>query len=151
MASSEGGEEEEQFEDYHVTDDEIRDMQAEAKEMFTENPELRSLSDEELEEKGKQDGTDRLMVLRNLLFQRVQQGEISVEEANRLIKHAHIKNTSEAVRKMEVIYEIKKRELESMRASSSASKQAIQEHIQSMRRLQQMIETKRRNITSSTE
>jgi hypothetical protein len=42
MASSEGGEEEEQFEDYHVTDEEIRDMQAEAKDMFTENPELRS-------------------------------------------------------------------------------------------------------------
>lgn len=113
-------------------------MQVEGKEILTENPEIRSLSGEELEKKGEQNGTDQLSVQRNLLVQRVQQGEISVEEANRLITLALIKIKSEAIRKMEVIYEIKRRELK-----SSSSKQERQKHIESMRKLQQMIEAAR--------
>ena len=52
MASSEGGEEEEQFEDYHVTEQETEDMQVEGKEIL-ESTELRSKSDEEAEKQGE--------------------------------------------------------------------------------------------------
>jgi hypothetical protein len=130
----------------YVTEEEIKDMRVEGQEILTENPEIRSLSDEEKEEKGKQDGTDRLMVLKNLLFQRVQQGEISVEGANRLITQALIENKSEAIRKMEILYEIKKRELKSL-----SSKQEKQGYIESMRTLQQMIEASRRKSAQNEE
>ena len=151
MTSSEGGEEEEeQFEDYHVTDEEMRDMQAEAKDMFRENPELRSKSEEDAKKQGGHEERDRLAFQGEILYQRYLKGEISGEEASRLFMQGRISHRDEAIRKMEIIYEIEKRELESMRASS-ASKQSIQERIKSMRRLQQMIETQKRNRVSSTE
>jgi hypothetical protein len=134
-------EEVEHFEDYHVTEEEIRDMRVEGKEFFEENPKVRSQSDEEIEKQGKQMGDNRLLVLKELLLQRVLKGEITVEESNRLLTQDRIRIKREAIRKMEIIYEIKRREFKSL-----SSKQAKQEHVKTMRQLQGMIETGRRKL-----
>ncbi len=72
---------------------------------------------------------------------RVLKGEITVEDANRLLTQDRINIKREAVRKMQVIYELKRREYKSL-----SSKQEKLEHIESMRQLQGMIEAGRRKL-----
>jgi hypothetical protein len=137
-------EEREEFEDYHVTEQEIQDMKVEAKEILEENPQLRLLSDEEAEEQGGQDASDTSTFLETLASQRIQRGEISEQEANRGFRQDYIRMRSEAIRKMEILYEIQKRELKSMMTTTTASKQEKQERIKKLRELQRMIKAQRK-------
>jgi hypothetical protein len=103
-------------------------------------------SEEETEKQGEHEGRDRLAFQTELLYQRCLKREISGEEASRLFMQRRISNRDEAIRKMEIICEIRKSELKSL-----SSKQEKRETIESIQRLQQMIETQKRNRTSSTE